>query len=516
MSTNTISDCGCTTSGCGIGGWNGPKPGDPDNSSRITAQSVVGGIQVNWSYPSLNPHAVAYFTLFRSTTNEFAGSTHLGQVAGGHYLDLMTVNEPQMFYYWIQMTSVNGTTETPIGPAWATARPFKDDVNNVVEVGERNLDAGMGKIIDRITLNYNELTNRMGQLAANDAAAAQAWDNFEKGITQQLYYAFNKMDVVINGQTVMRTDLEAIALANKQAAILIENNRKMLVDTNQALYTETQNRNLAFQNMATAYKKEIKDVADAMGARTSQIETWQSGANNRLASVQQSITTQANKMGQLEATYLLKLSNGMITGGMGMALANNRISIGFYANNFYIKDPASMGSDLGLAPFRVINGRVIMQNVWIGRAVIEELAVGSSNLDYEAAVTMTANTSSGRGTTPSKVITLVSKDVRIPEVYSTTKVAIFGTYEISIPHGQYIGEVWTEIIRRPYAGGPVTTIGQARGDSIMVIDYNPAPGINLYEMNFTYTNSANAGPDGAWAKSVQVPRANLVLIGSKK
>ena len=354
--SDTTTNCGCSTSGCGIGGWNGPKPGDPSNTSRISAEAVTGGIRVSWTYPVSNPHAVAFYTLFRSQDSVFANALNLSAVAGGNYIDQMTVTEPKTFYYWIQMTSVNGTTETPIGPAQATARPFKQDVSDALagSVGEALLDDIFKQDIQRITQNYSELTGRIGQLAANDATAALAWSDFQAGITQQLYYAYDKINVTIDGQTVLRTDMAAIALANRNAALLIENNRTMLVNQQNALYQETIARNLAFDNMSTAYKQEIREVANAFEARTNSLQTWQSEADGRISSVQTGISTLANKQGQFESTYFVKLSNGLLSGGFGIAAAAGGIAFGVYANNFYIKDPGNPLANF--TPFRVQGG----------------------------------------------------------------------------------------------------------------------------------------------------------------
>ena len=55
----------CTTGTCGVGGWGGPLPGDPDNNSVLTATPAFGGIDVSWSYPGTNPQAVAHTVLYR-------------------------------------------------------------------------------------------------------------------------------------------------------------------------------------------------------------------------------------------------------------------------------------------------------------------------------------------------------------------------------------------------------------------------------------------------------------------
>lgn len=111
---------------CGTGGWTGPLPGDPDNNSILTATPAFGGIDVTWTYPVINPFAVAHTLLYRSPTPNFNGSMERQVVAGNFFYDKL--DNGSTYYYWIKIVSINGTVGELIGPASATARPLIEDL----------------------------------------------------------------------------------------------------------------------------------------------------------------------------------------------------------------------------------------------------------------------------------------------------------------------------------------------------------------------------------------------------
>lgn len=113
---------------CGTGGFTGPKPGDPDNNVVLNAQTVFGGIDVSWTYPATNPHAVAFVILHRGLTPDYYSSVQHRIVAGNSYFDKIEVTVPTQYYYWIRIVSANGTTAEPIGPDSAYATPTVQDL----------------------------------------------------------------------------------------------------------------------------------------------------------------------------------------------------------------------------------------------------------------------------------------------------------------------------------------------------------------------------------------------------
>ena len=109
---------------CGVGGSNAPVPGDPSlNSSVITAQAGDGGIAVSWTYPVVNPNALAYTELYRSTTSDFALASIIAQVGGSYHFDALYDEIGTQYFYWIVMVAFSGTRGDTMGPASATMQP---------------------------------------------------------------------------------------------------------------------------------------------------------------------------------------------------------------------------------------------------------------------------------------------------------------------------------------------------------------------------------------------------------
>ena len=109
---------------CGTGSGNFPQPGDPDlNGSILNASPAFGGIDVVWTYPGLNPQAVAHTILFRSTNADPDTKVQHRIVTGNFHYDKVDPGQNVEYFYWIQIVSVNSTVGDLIGPASATARP---------------------------------------------------------------------------------------------------------------------------------------------------------------------------------------------------------------------------------------------------------------------------------------------------------------------------------------------------------------------------------------------------------
>ena len=116
---------------CGIGSWTGPLPGDPGNDTILSAVSGYGGVAVSWTLPSTNPHAVAYWRVFRGTTTSHGTAVVIAQVSGDRFFDA-SANE-SLNYYWIQAVSINGTVGVLVGPVSAVALPAVEQLLDLLE-----------------------------------------------------------------------------------------------------------------------------------------------------------------------------------------------------------------------------------------------------------------------------------------------------------------------------------------------------------------------------------------------
>ena len=161
---------------CGIGGWGGPLPGDPSNDIVLVATSAFGGIDLTWSYPSTNPYAVAYVKVFRGLSSNFANAFLVKEVAGSYYFDKLAV--VAVYYYWIQVVSINGTIATTVGPSNALS---KLTITGLIEqltgvINEGLLATSLTNKLDQISiLNLNltqEILDRQGGETTLAAAMA--------------------------------------------------------------------------------------------------------------------------------------------------------------------------------------------------------------------------------------------------------------------------------------------------------------------------------------------------------
>lgn len=101
---------------------------DPDNNVLLTATAVFGGIDVQWTFPMLNPHAVAHVRLYRNTSGDFNSAQLLSIEGGNFFHDRHVIVTPTQYWYWIEIVSVNNTVGAPVGPATATAGSTVEDL----------------------------------------------------------------------------------------------------------------------------------------------------------------------------------------------------------------------------------------------------------------------------------------------------------------------------------------------------------------------------------------------------
>lgn len=199
----------CSTAVCGTGGWNGPLPGDPDNSSILTATAEFGGIQLSWTLPSTNAHAVAYTNIYRSIGDDFATAIPFTAISGTGYFDFQAAKVIRQYFYWIQHVSVNGTVLEPIGPASATAMPQIDQVIAALtgRIESSALATALRERIDVITDLENGLTQINTKTATDNAVFAQELTALRSDLTGALAYIDSQQTISINERQALVTSL---------------------------------------------------------------------------------------------------------------------------------------------------------------------------------------------------------------------------------------------------------------------------------------------------------------------
>jgi len=163
---------------CGTGvGTIGPLPGDPDNNVTLSASPAFGGIDIAWTYPVSNPHAVSHTLLFRSNASNFNSAVEIAVVSGSTYYDKLPTGVT--YYYWIQLVSINGTVGELIGPASAMARALVNDVIDAItgEIDDSVLSDTLRTKINLIpTIEFDlikEVNDRIAESAAVSSFFAQ-------------------------------------------------------------------------------------------------------------------------------------------------------------------------------------------------------------------------------------------------------------------------------------------------------------------------------------------------------
>ncbi len=199
----------CPTAVCGTGGWNGPLPGDPDNNSILTATAEFGGVQLSWTLPSTNAHAVAYTNIYRSIADDFATAIPFTAVSGTGYFDFQAAKVIRQYFYWIQHVSVNGTVLDPIGPAAATAMPQIDQVIAALtgRVESSALATALRERIDVITDLENGLTQIDSRVTSENSVLAQELSALRNDLTGALVYIDSQQTISINERQALVTSL---------------------------------------------------------------------------------------------------------------------------------------------------------------------------------------------------------------------------------------------------------------------------------------------------------------------
>lgn len=329
---------------CGTGGWVGPRPGDPSTSDvRITATPAFGGIDVNWTYPQINPEAVAYTKVFRSLLPDPNSATVREVVQGSFFYDRINDPTKPVYYYWVQITSVYGTVSELIGPAWATAKPL---IEEMIEELTGQIDAGvlaqsLKQDIDQITLNKLGITQEMIDRAAND-------DTLGVRISEVSAHS---------GDTRALVQEEVLARVSQGEAF---------VSTVNTLYAELNGNISAVQTTVTALTTEVASLAQ-------QITNVESSFNGQLAQVQQTLQTNIDtvdgKVTAIGALYTVQVNVNGLAGGFGVYNDGTSVEAGFDVDRFWIGRTSANKRK----PFIIDNGVVYIDEAAINKLTFSKL-----------------------------------------------------------------------------------------------------------------------------------------------
>lgn len=318
---------------CGTGLWTGPKPGDPDNNVILSARPVTGGIEVYWTYPGLNPHAVSYTILYRSTSGTEATKVQYSIVAGNMFFDRIEVAD--QYFYWIQIVSINGTVGELIGPASAISTDNLEDLIRTISgrIDEGVLAQSLRQDIAQIRLNTLGITQEILDRAENDAA---------------LGAAFNEVQAYTEA-TRSLVQQEILARAEADAAFVTSVN---------TVYATVQENAAAIQTVSDA-----RVAGDEALAK--QITTTQSVLGDQISSVQVGLSTSIKSVGDrvtdIGALYTAKVSVNGLIGGFGVYNDGTSVQAGFDVDTFWVGRTSTDGTK----PFIVYNNKVYINDAVI-------------------------------------------------------------------------------------------------------------------------------------------------------
>lgn len=223
---------------CGTGSWSGPLPGDPDNNITLAAVTAFGGINVTVTYPATNPHAVAYFILYRATVPDFDLAVELGKMSGSLYHDKIVVEVDTTYYYWVRIVSINGTIHSTIGPVGALALKFSGQILDELD-GQVPMSALNGllqaEILNIQTLETNLISETNARIAAHEGLST-ALAEVDAGLVDAMSYINTETTQRIDGQNALAQQIDVVAAANDttMAAVITEQTTRASEDASLA------------------------------------------------------------------------------------------------------------------------------------------------------------------------------------------------------------------------------------------------------------------------------------------
>lgn len=333
---------------CGTGGWVGPKPGDPSTTDiNITATPAFGGIDINITWPQLNPQAVAYVDLFRSLLPDPDSAFKHATFNGTFFYDQIDDPTKPLYYYWVRVMSVNGTYSDMIGPAWATAKPR---IQQMIEELTGMIDAGvlaqsLKQEIDQITLNKLGITQEMIDRAKND-------DSLGVRITETGAFT---------GDTRALLQEEVLARTSQGEAF---------VSTVNTLYATLNADIAAVQTTTTAQISAQNNRIDGLAQQITQTET---NVNGNIAQVKQelqsNITTVDGKVTAIGARWTAQVNVNGLIGGFGVYNNGQTVEAGFDVDRFWIGRTGANKRK----PFIIENETVYIDEAAINKLVFSKL-----------------------------------------------------------------------------------------------------------------------------------------------
>lgn len=341
---------------CGTGSWTGPKPGDPDlNNIFLQAAGTFGGIELKWTWPGINPGAVAFTIVWRSLQNDFDTAYKIANAQGDYYLDRIdtTLDLKTKYYYWIQIVSIHETVGDVIGPASATAMPL---IGQMMDMLSAKIDAGwlattLRTEIDQIGLNKLGITQEEIRRAENDLGLAVRIEELA-AMTEE-------------GRSVLQEEIRLRVDADGA-----------LVQTVNTMYSEFGDTIAAIQFENTTFAGELEAMAESL--QTVQVTLDGNTASGQVGLISQ-IETINGKVTTIGAGWTARVDVNGLVGGFGVYNDGRTVEAGFNVNTFWV----GTSGDNKRKPFIIHNGITYIDDAAIRQLTFEKLRSEDGKLAFK-------------------------------------------------------------------------------------------------------------------------------------
>lgn len=288
----------CTTESCGTGGWSGPKPGDPDNNIVLSAVPVYSGIEVSWTYPGINPHAVSHVRVFRGNSSAFELAAQIRIIAGNEFVDEIDLTDKTRYYYWIRVVSINGTVSDPVGPASAIAGDYAQHLLNAIsgKITYDLLDLDLRNGIDRISLFDRDLAQEILDRINGNAALADALENVRSDTDEALTYVLQQLTETRSSTEAAVEALNVLAAGiGGDSAAAIVNEQQVRAQADAALAEDLKILFAQVTGNTAALSAEQKVLVDEYLASASSLISLVAKFNENVAAIELANTVRANE-----------------------------------------------------------------------------------------------------------------------------------------------------------------------------------------------------------------------------
>ena len=228
--TCTSTPCSGCDSCCGVDTGTVTLPTDPNlnDSQVVTVTPGYGGLWVSWTWPSTNPHAVAFVKIYRGTTSNSANALYLTRVQSDLHFDRSEVVANTTYYYWIRFISINGTEGNLLGPGSGTMKPTVDDVLDGLAgmIRDTQLYQDLQSEITSIASLDGELATERLDRIAGDLIGTTAWATLQNDL--------NAVDTALIAETTARTSGDT-ALVTQVNAIYTQSNANQVLIGNEVI-----------------------------------------------------------------------------------------------------------------------------------------------------------------------------------------------------------------------------------------------------------------------------------------